>query len=50
MWDTPSPLPGQGVYDPVRWAVVFKEYQAFARDVRSEFRDTIAGDVRTEVV
>lgn len=23
-WDTPSPVPGQGVYDPVQWAVVFK--------------------------
>ena len=23
-WDTPSPVPGQGVYDPERWAVVFK--------------------------
>jgi hypothetical protein len=23
-WDMPSPVPGQGVYDPDRWAVVFK--------------------------
>ena len=23
-WDTPSPVPGQGVYDPEKWAVVFK--------------------------
>lgn len=23
-WDTPSPVPGQGVYDPQQWAVVFK--------------------------
>lgn len=23
-WDTPSPVPGKGVYDPVKWAVVFK--------------------------
>ncbi len=23
-WDTPSPVPGQGVYDPDQWAVVFK--------------------------
>ena len=23
-WDTPSPVPGKGVYDPDQWAVVFK--------------------------
>lgn len=23
-WDTPSPVPGNGVYDPQQWAVVFK--------------------------
>ncbi len=23
-WDTPSPVPGQGVYDPDQWAVVYK--------------------------
>ena len=23
-WDTPSPVPGKGVYDPLQWAVVFK--------------------------
>jgi len=23
-WDMPSPVPGQGVYDPDKWAVVFK--------------------------
>lgn len=23
-WDTPSPVPGRGVYDPQEWAVVFK--------------------------
>lgn len=23
-WDAPSPVPGQGVYDPSRWAIVFK--------------------------
>jgi len=23
-WDTPSPVAGQGVYDPVQWAVVYK--------------------------
>lgn len=23
-WNTPSPVPGQGVYDPQQWAVVFK--------------------------
>lgn len=23
-WDTPSPTPGNGVYDPEKWAVVFK--------------------------
>lgn len=23
-WDTPSPFPGQGVYDPEKWAIVFK--------------------------
>lgn len=23
-WDTPSPVPGRGVYDPDKWAVVFK--------------------------
>jgi len=23
-WDTPSPTPGKGVYDPDKWAVVFK--------------------------
>jgi len=23
-WNTPSPVPGQGVYDPDKWAVVFK--------------------------
>jgi hypothetical protein len=23
-WDCPSPVPGQGVYDPEQWAVVFK--------------------------
>lgn len=23
-WNTPAPVPGKGVYDPVQWAVVFK--------------------------
>src|SRR5437867_4772714 len=23
-WNTPSPVPGKGVYDPQQWAVVFK--------------------------
>ena len=43
-WDMPSPVPGQGVYDPSQWAVVFKYTTVdIPADVTVKFKNHSSG-------